>query len=1327
MAGPRAVRAQTVNLQIVLPTASSMPRSIAQWEANPAVVQIRMSNTSNADLQGLRFSFAVRDIRRDVAYSRSGQEPVFALGRLETRSFLLQDVVRFSAVEYARDLASTIARDGIPEGAYTICAQVINAAGTSLTGGMRCFPLRVNDPDPPTLIRPAANEQIVPGQLRFQWTPVRMQPVSYRLVVKPMFQGQSSVDAMAANPTLFSEEIPQSFYQYLPSDPDLSLYPNAIGFAWSVQSLSDGRPAGRNSGFSQISQFRLPVVIADTTATGSAAPIELPACGVGAASPRAPRTQQPGSFSPASLAGKKLRVGFFMLEVIDASGSPASLSGTGRIEVPFLQKTVPVRFDGLSVNAGLEVYAGTVRGTEDESARMDIEWMNSVAILSGIKFGSDNATIDASLEYNVALLNQTVGFAGRDLRITPAGVQTGSGRIGLASDLTAPFGEGALRIRGVSSSSEGSYVQWGCAGFERAQLVVEQDFPRASFIPVDASGRDRGGNAILRFTISMSAGQAGVLPTGTTERMALSFAPGFILEASQAVLDLSSATNPTGMAFPTNFQGVGGEAWTGVFIENFTLSLPEALRSFGRSEALKVTGKNIIIDRSGLTVDASLRNILAYPNGDLGGWGFSIDELRLSVVSSSLTQGSLVGRILLPIADNAVEYTATISVPDAESAAQRASAARTGSRVDAGLRYDFAIKPVANLDATLWGKAKLTLESTSRITVSIEKVNDRWQAQPAMTLNGSIGITDKVDLAGVRFENFRIQSRAPYVQKGTWALASPQHSLGTPNDTRTVAVANEPGAAAAAPARVAGMALTLTNVEVIGRMEGQAIVAGLRFEAGIVLPGAKALFAARSTIQVLGRMARTSNGPMRPRFDGIRVEDICLSGGVPKVVELRRGACLAFFENDATFGTGVSGSIGVGILKAVEMTSAVRFGRVRSIEYFYVDGSVVLRSGVPFPGVSAVGIYGFNGGVYYHMTKATAGTRVTYTPSAQVALGVKAGVTVGTYPRPEPMNGDVTLEGAFTSSGGLDYVSLRGNGFMMTPVVNRPASPPVKMLMDLTFSFRDNTLNGSFRVDVNRSGVMTGGGSARLFASQSRFLLHVGVGGSNNAPVITNASKIYMTYGGGLLTGRGYFATGTAGTLPAFPPLPAGAAGPSGSARSTATSRATNGGVMLGASIALNFSADVGFAGVTVNGEAGFDFALQNVGNRDCAGQRVGMDDWYANGQLYAWIEAAGWVGVSQSVTEWINAGVEWVTDVGCEIASWFGGCDKKAVQKFRQVVRVRQIRYDVMRARAAASFQMGMPKPTWYAGTVTVRYNALGVVSGDTRIDFTKGTRCSV
>jgi hypothetical protein len=154
----------------------------------------------------------------------------------------------------------------------------------------------------------------------------------------------------------------------------------------------------------------------------------------------------------------------------------------------------------------------------------------------------------------------------------------------------------------------------------------------------------------------------------------------------------------------------------------------------------------------------------------------------------------------------------------------------------------------------------------------------------------------------------------------------------------------------------------------------------------------------------------------------------------------------------------------------VEIGATVQFGTVRDIRYWYVDARAIVGSGIPI--FSGVALYGFGGGAWYNMrpvgtpdsvlptsteapetsTAGNAGVGATnsgvrYEPEAN-GWGFFASVTFGTHPKPDILNGDLTLTVSFRDGrdGGISAIVLRGNAgcSQVFPTEVRLGLPPLQ-------------------------------------------------------------------------------------------------------------------------------------------------------------------------------------------------------------------------------------------------------------------------------------------
>jgi hypothetical protein len=156
----------------------------------------------------------------------------------------------------------------LKEGSYSICVQFFNIDKVAISREV-CKEFRVEAPKtveyaPPTLITPEDQKKFTTAQLMgpviFRWTPLvpkPQQPVTYRLKVWQLMQGQNGTSAMRTNQPIVTKDVDnltQATVNTLisgPCDP-----PFLCDFIWNVQALTkEGKPLGNNNGNSEPYRF----------------------------------------------------------------------------------------------------------------------------------------------------------------------------------------------------------------------------------------------------------------------------------------------------------------------------------------------------------------------------------------------------------------------------------------------------------------------------------------------------------------------------------------------------------------------------------------------------------------------------------------------------------------------------------------------------------------------------------------------------------------------------------------------------------------------------------------------------------------------------------------------------------------------------------------------------------------------------------------------------------------------------------------------------------------------------------------------------------------
>lgn len=156
----------------------------------------------------------------------------------------------------------------LKEGMYTICVQFYSGDRTAISREV-CKEFRVEAPKtqeyaPPTLITPENEKKFTEAQLMgpvtFRWTPLVPKPnipVTYRLKVWQLMQGQNATTAMRTNQPIVTKDVDnltQATVNAILTGPCKPPY--LCDFIWNVQALTrEGKPLGNNNGFSEPLRF----------------------------------------------------------------------------------------------------------------------------------------------------------------------------------------------------------------------------------------------------------------------------------------------------------------------------------------------------------------------------------------------------------------------------------------------------------------------------------------------------------------------------------------------------------------------------------------------------------------------------------------------------------------------------------------------------------------------------------------------------------------------------------------------------------------------------------------------------------------------------------------------------------------------------------------------------------------------------------------------------------------------------------------------------------------------------------------------------------------
>lgn len=1246
-----------------------------------------------------------------------GETRMFTFNQLKTyngnirQSDLVLQGISFSVFENAGVL---------PEGAYTLCVRALSySSGALLSGSSGCTVMLLTAYDPPVILSPqqqAALMALNPQFFTFQWTPSGISgQTRYRLRL---------VDATALNlmnpndafnspyvVTYFEQSnIPAGMLVY-----DMSKPPLLPGNTYVMQVTAydpQGKLSFKNNGNSQAVVFTIQQAGGGLPGDGGEPGVDNPGfefgddppvipvdpddvadcMNAGACQQAAPNCEGAQAPSP----GSTVFVGKFKMLISNIQAG----SGTGIVEVPFLNTKVEVAFQNLTVNNANQAcgvsqvwvksaaqnlipddFLKTAEGAfSDQNLNWPLisqhvqQYNKKVSLFNfngpantlpfvlnmgqaeltilGIVFTPAAAYANIAFASEIPLGNagQQFSFGMRGVCIRPNGfgISDAGGQLNLSANLVKNIGNNAEFI--LEGGNNGSYVKFDCKGVKEIKLKGSVSFSRERLLPVDAQGNIVPSPArySLAFNTTINnpndwiAEAIASHPAFTSQQ-----ANGFTLGFGSAVFDFSRTKNPQAMVFPANHPMMADplkNTWTGVVLNSPKITLPNYLKS---SDNQRITAdiSNIVLDGEGLWLKLELNNLVQKPeDGSLGGWGFSIEKLSLDIRKSMLQGGSLNGKVNLPITEVGLGYDSSFEPGDGQN----------------DLKVNFGISMQGQLDIDMFfAKAQLADNSSFGVTVQGNKV------KPLATLNGSLTIgwekggqkkpgddknsVSSFSIPSVSFQGFNIFNN----DKDVPQLSLQALQLSNPN----------------AQGKLSGFPIKLK-----GNPSFQNYNPEVGFNMGLEFTLTKDNPNGISGATDFTIFAKYDQQKKRYAYDRTQLNCISLDIDVA-VAELKGGICI--YKNDQVYGDGFSGAVdatikGVGVQAAV----ALQVGNVNNYDYFYFEA--LAKSGQGFPITATMSLYGLGGGFHYNMNRTNRNVTtidgyenvvppqqfspgyspsgLLYTPqkgkkgfSATVVFGLTGGDAAASA-----FNGDLTFWMTLTGSNGIEKMGMNGGGYAMQPLNNREAAS-ITGQFDITINFVAKTFDLGIDLNVGMGSMLNGTASVNMHASPEQWYIFIG---SWEAPNPQNyepwndkkRNKLNADLKIAQIKYNLYFMMGS--HMPDLPPMPG----------KVLANMQTQGGQMIedqrtppppynaqtpgfafGAGFhqqlkfqALIFYADIEFF-------AGFDAVLKNY--KAVPGcENMGINGWYAKGQAYAYLG----IDAGLALDTWFYKG-EWpVVKINC-------------------------------------------------------------------------------
>lgn len=221
----------------------------------------------------------------------------------------------------------------------------------------------------------------------------------------------------------------------------------------------------------------------------------------------------------------------------------------------------------------------------------------------------------------------------------------------------------------VIEPADGCFVAWSDNKFVGLTLDVDMKMPE-DLKKVDSSGKPTEESPMLHIKTTLSSWDDFLVEANLDEFEHVDL-PGFTFGASTVIVDLSATRNGDGMVFPKeDFDrakaGIStgqDELWEGLFIKKINMRFPESIKIGNGDDPMSFTMENMFIDRSGITLDAGLKNIIDYSTGkegEIDGFKYTLDHLYISIIQNNFNKFYFDGQLNIPLFKGTVYYTCNI-------------------------------------------------------------------------------------------------------------------------------------------------------------------------------------------------------------------------------------------------------------------------------------------------------------------------------------------------------------------------------------------------------------------------------------------------------------------------------------------------------------------------------------------------------------------------------------------------------------------------------------------------------------------------------------------
>ena len=914
-------------------------------------------------------------------------------------------------------------------------------------------------------------------------------------------------------------------------------------------------------------------------------------------------------------------------------------------------------------------------------------------------------------------------FGANNIKLSHKGGLVGDTNLVLLGDVPIKMnGENLLLVlKGGMNMETGAiqnktYVTIDCSGFKELGIEADLEFSRKLLEPVDAKYEVIKSGRVKASFKTIVTNWNNILAEVTIPAFQLTDYEGTCFELNKAVIDFSDLYNAKEIEWPKDYQKdylvPGNEnLWRGLYVKSLKIVLPPQFKEKESNDRIKFQATNLLIDRIGVSGNFSGDNILDLGKGNASGWQFSVNHIEMGFRANSLVYGRFDGDIVLPLSDPSKQCK-----PDTRSE----------------LGYKAIINPLDNeylLKAEVKSdicfqvfKADAKIEKNSYVELKVKE----GLFLPKAVLYGSISINgsnkptpdasetqegadkkEAVAFKGITFQNLQLQTVTPYFKADYFGYKNNAET-----DPESSKVSNFP--------------ITIHEVAIVA----DDVSASLKIDLSVNLM--KDQFNGRTKFNIVGKFGK-EQGIQKWKFDHLKFERLDIAADLGG---MKFKGSITIMDNDPVYGNGFKGMLGADFTGGIKVEANAIFGST-TFRYWYVD-AMVDNLNIP---AGAITFKGFGGGAFYRMKKDGYSNKFVasgsnYVPDADSALGVKAMIKFAGTATADAFWGGAGFEIAFNNHGGLNRISIYGEGHVMQPFeipgaeeltgalqavaenesllstvalealktsnLSQAAeqlypndvknSMGINAFAAIEYDFRAKTLHGSFDLYIATPGGFIKGrdsenraGWAVLHFGPDKWYIHMGTP--------KKRLGLKMAIGSIEVEAGGYFMLGD--DIPASPPPPAIVAQLLGVDVAKLDYMRNENMISGGRGFAFgsDFSLKTGnlnFLMFYANFQAGFgfDIMVKDYEDAECKGSgQIGLNGWYASGQSYAYLQG----------------------ELGINIKLFF-------IRK----------KISIIKGGGAVLLQAKLPNPVWIRGYMAGNFSILGgAIKGSFRFKLQFGKEC--